>query len=143
MLASNEAKLTLVTPSEVTQLDARKRLDEEIKARAEIEFAVTNWADFWSAQDVDKYLKAYSVALVLPPKLTRSQWIASRKERLSKPEFIEVSLSNMVIVFDSDDDAIVDFIQKYRSNTYQDQVRKKLIMRNNNGSWLIVKEMSY
>ncbi|ORU89916.1 MAG: hypothetical protein A6F71_02830 [Cycloclasticus sp. symbiont of Poecilosclerida sp. M] len=83
----------------------------------ELELAVNNWASAWVAQDFDKYLQSYSTALILPPNLEFSQWKVSRKKKLSKPKFIEVLLSDVKVVLNSNNEAVVRFVQRYRSNT--------------------------
>jgi len=142
-LVSNEVKKSLALPLVETKKVEVKPESVAVRASLEIELAVTDWANAWSAQDIDKYLQAYSTALILPRKLNFSQWKDQRKDKLSKPKFIEVSLSNVKIVLNNDREAVVKFVQKYRADKYQDKVRKKLIMSKSNGMWLIVKERSY
>lgn len=106
----------------------------------EVEAAVKNWANAWSAKDVDGYVKSYSIKFVPPNGLSRNEWQAQRHIRLNKPKSIKVTLNNLKIKILNKDIALAGFTQTYQSDDYQDQVNKRLLMTNTNGIWMISKE---
>jgi len=111
-------------------------------ARKKVEAAVNGWANAWSAKDVDSYVKSYSSKFVPPYGLSRAEWQAQRHVRLNKPKFIKVTLNNLKVEMLNKDLALARFDQTYQSDNYQDQVNKRLLMNNANGTWMISKEES-
>lgn len=105
------------------------------------EGALERWAQLWSAQDVDGYLAMYSANFVPDDGATRSAWAAQRRERVSAPASIDVSLRN-IDVSRRGDQALVRFDQRYQSNTYQDQETKAVLMTESADGWKIVREGS-
>jgi len=104
--------------------------------------AIAAWARAWSEQDIDRYISAYSKNYTPSGNMSREQWLALRKERLSAPEFIKVSLSGIQIFVTDPNRATVTFLQKYESNTYSDRVKKRLVLKSIDGEWRIVREKS-
>lgn len=104
--------------------------------------AVNNWAEKWSARDVEGYLSAYSNDFKPSSGISREKWASQRRDRLRKPRFIRVGLDNIRVKFIGDEHARVIFEQDYRSNTYRDHVEKTLLLAYRNGQWLIAEESS-
>jgi len=102
---------------------------------------VNNWARAWSNKDVDGYLSFYAPEYS-PSELTRADWIAQRKQRISKPRSINVDINNLQVIMHGDEHAQAVFLQKYTSDTYSDSVNKTLLFRKLNDRWLIVQEKS-
>ncbi len=118
-------------------------VDEETELannRAEVEAAVFKWANAWSNQDVDAYLKSYGTEFVPPKKMSRSKWEKDRRIKLKRPDFIKVTLDDMKINLHGKDYAEIRFNQTYLSDTYGDKVNKELLMRKVNDKWLITQE---
>lgn len=114
----------------------------EIGPNEEIEAVLNNWAAAWSGQDVEGYLDAYSERFVPTGTQTLAQWEAQRRQRLSRPERIEVALSEIeVLLFDARR-ARARVVQAYRSDRYSDVTRKEFQMVNEGGRWLITSERS-
>lgn len=105
------------------------------------EAALQSWARAWSAQDVNAYLAMYSNQFVPDDGSARAAWAAERRERVSAPSSINVSISD-VQVSRRGDQALVRFNQRYRSNTYQDQESKALLMSESGDGWQILREGS-
>ncbi len=105
------------------------------------EAALQSWARAWSAQDVNAYLAMYSDQFVPDDGASRTAWAAERRERVSAPSSIDVSISD-VQVSRRGDQALVRFNQRYRSNTYQDQESKALLMGESGDGWQILREGS-
>lgn len=101
--------------------------------------AVHAWASAWSAKDVAAYLAAYDKDFQVPGGGDRSAWEALRSERLTKPKYIKVGLSQIKISV-KDDKATVRFRQRYESNTFKGYDRKTLTLVNRDGAWKILEE---
>jgi len=72
--------------------------------------------------------------------LTRGQWQAQRRRRLSHPESIEVQLGDFEVKFDGNDRARVTVVQYYRSERYSDTVRKRFQLLRGADGWKILSE---
>ena len=118
-------------------VEFRTKLDQDaIQVRCLIETVeavylpfLSQWAQAWSAQDFAAYSACYGRDFRPEDGLSRARWLAERQQRLSAPEFIQVSLSDVKIVSEDDDQANVMFLQSYRSDHYQDQVIKVLTLK--------------
>ena len=101
---------------------------------------VFEWAAAWSKQDVDTYLSFYGVGFSPPGGMARDAWESQRRVRLLKPDVIEVDVEDVSVEMRAGDRADVEFAQGYRSDTYQDQVRKRLRMAWDGFDWKIIGE---
>jgi len=123
--------------SPVSTVDAEQGMTQN---RRDVEATAKNWADAWSAQDVDAYIASYAREFVPPKGISRGVWVKERRIRLRKPSFIKITLSNMKINLHGKDYAEVRFTQSYQSDTYGDKVKKEILMRKVEGKWLITQE---
>ncbi|MFO8023772.1 tetratricopeptide repeat protein [Thiohalophilus sp.] len=105
-----------------------------------IEQTVRDWARAWSAQNVGDYLSFYARDFRPDDGLTRQGWEQQRQVRLSRPEWIRVELDKLRIAEQSGQQAVVKFIQKYRSDTYGDVTHKQLILSRESNGWRISRE---
>lgn len=101
--------------------------------------AVQRWANAWSAQDMAAYLAVYADDFVPAEADSRAAWVAERRERVSAPARIEVSLGDTRIERRGDQ-ALVRFEQRYRSDTYQDVEAKSLLLTETDDGWRILRE---
>jgi len=102
--------------------------------------AVQQWAAAWSSRDVDAYLAAYAPEISPDPILARAAWVQQRRDRLGRPAFIDVQVDELRVRRMDADRVTVTFEQRYRSDTYQDRVRKELSLRYGRGGWKITSE---
>jgi len=109
-------------------------------ADAAIAAAVTEWAQAWSAKDVERYLAFYAPAFKPPRGQTRETWEKLRRARVAAPRFIEVSASEVKVLRHDDTRAAASFRQRYRSDLYQDDTNKTLELVRDGDRWLIVDE---
>ncbi len=105
-----------------------------------VEAAIANWAQAWSRQDVEAYLAAYAADFTATG-MTRANWEAQRRARISAPKRIEVQISDLKIEQQSDT-ATATFRQVYRSDRLSSTVTKTLKLAQQNGQWRIVGETS-
>lgn len=104
--------------------------------------AVRAWAQAWASQDAERYLGAYSDAFPPPGGLSRARWEAQRRQRVERPQFIEVTVGEPEVEVCGERRARVTFTQSYRSDTYRDLVRKELWLTLAGEEWRILSERS-
>lgn len=98
------------------------------------------WAEAWSAQDVDGYLRAYVAGYKPNNTTSHKQWADQRRSRLSRPTFIKVELSDIEVTMLSENRAEATFRQSYRSDRYRDVERKRVSLMRRSSGWKIVEE---
>lgn len=108
--------------------------------KAEIQMMISNWATSWASQDVPAYLNFYTAEYTPEAGITHKQWVWGRQTRLSKPSFIKIEISDISLAEAGDGQVRSVFLQKYQSDTYQDEVYKTLTLTQENGHWKIVTE---
>ncbi|MEW6166997.1 MAG: tetratricopeptide repeat protein [Pseudomonadota bacterium] len=107
---------------------------------AALQRAVEAWAEAWSAQDLDAYFSAYASDFVPEGGLSRGAWETQRRERVSSPKRIRVTIAEPQFSRTGEDRARVVFRQSYESDTFTDVVTKALDMQRTPGGWKIVRE---
>jgi len=123
------------------------RKDFNFQARCMIETAeavylplLNKWANAWSAQDVDAYLDCYGQQFRPEGGMTRDQWAKQRQDRLTRPKSIQITVSDIKVVSEEGSRAEIMFRQKYRADTYQDQVMKVMALGLERGELVILSE---
>lgn len=111
-------------------------------ASERVRAAVERWASAWSSQDVAAYLRCYSERFSPANGLPRPAWERQRRERLTRPETIEVEILEPRVELLEPGVAEVRFRQAYRSPGYSDLVAKTLRLVEEDGSWRILSELS-
>jgi Flp pilus assembly protein TadD len=104
--------------------------------------AVLAWSKSWSDQDVNGYLGHYASEFTPDGGQSKSEWETARKDRISRPSFIKVTVSDTKVVMNDANTATVSFRQTYNSNTLKSQNSKTLRMVKSGGKWLIAKEQA-
>ena len=102
--------------------------------------AVNGWAKAWSAKDADAYLAHYAPGFQVPGGEPRAAWEAMRRDRITKPKSIEVTVGSPKVSFDANGQAVVSFRQGYKSDTLNTSGAKTLVLTKNNDRWLIFQE---
>jgi Flp pilus assembly protein TadD len=119
---------------------ASNNADEGNDANKSIQNAVIQWANAWSSKNVDAYLDAYADSFKAPNGQSRKDWEKTRRERINKPEKIEVSVSNIKIKMADDSHASAMFKQHYRSGKLSQGTTKTLDFVKVGSKWLIQQE---
>jgi len=106
----------------------------------EVKQFLKDWVTAWGEGDIETYLDLYTAARSPRDDLTRLEWEQHRRARISpdKPVEINLKLESMGL----EDSGIFDVIfkQQYRSETFEDQVRKRLFLLREGGELKIWKE---
>ena len=129
-------------PFERVETDLAEHPREPRTLPDELEAAVRAWAGAWSAQDVLRYLDAYSADFSPPRGLGLEAWKAERHQRLTTPEYIRVEIEELEVSTATPTVAEVAFRQSYSSNTFSDRVIKTLTLVLEEGRWKIAREES-
>ncbi len=103
---------------------------------------IGSWASAWSSQDVDAYLSHYASSFRPNRGLSLDTWRAQRRDRLRRPSFIEVGISDLVVNVEGPDSARAVFKQNYSATGYSDSVIKTLSLTREGGDWKITREVS-
>lgn len=102
--------------------------------------ALEAWAKAWSARDVDSYLAAYAPDFQPEGGLSRADWEAQRRVRITKPKSISVKIRDAQADALDDSHMRVVITQDYQSDTISDQITKTMDLREVDGRWKIVRE---
>ncbi|SFR54470.1 nuclear transport factor 2 family protein [Thiomicrospira sp. ALE5] len=106
----------------------------------EITQALVAWRHAWAAQNVDRYLMAYSDRFVPSNNQSLADWRRTRERNVSRPNFIELQLANVRILPITANEVQVEFDQMYRSNIVTSNTRKMLMFERQDGRWFIIQE---
>lgn len=103
---------------------------------------LNDWAKAWSSRNASGYLAMYAKDFKTPNNEPRSSWEQQRRDRISKPQPIVVTVSNPKVKLQDDTHATVSFIQSYRSGALKSTTLKSLEMTKNKGLWQIQSEQT-
>lgn len=110
---------------------------------AEITDTLEAWARAWSAKDVAAYLSFYAPDFKTPGGEPRAEWEKVRRQRVSSPKSIVLTVESPKVSVVSNDRVNVAFRQSYRSDIVTASVSNKtLVMVRVDGRWLIQQENS-
>lgn len=101
---------------------------------------VHSWARAWSAQNVAEYLAFYAPDFKPPKGQSRPLWEKSRRERLTAPKRIQVTVSDIRVRMLDDDHATVTFRQHYKADQLDAVTTKTLVLVRSGDKWLIQQE---
>jgi len=110
-------------------------------AGVEVVDTVQAWAKAWSARNVDAYLAFYARDFKTPGGETRADWEKARRQRISAPKSISVTVESPKVSIGADGQASVTFRQAYRSDVLKGSTTTKtLVLARGDGRWLIQQE---
>jgi ketosteroid isomerase-like protein len=112
---------------------------EAIDPKAQVERTLRAWAAAWSARDADAYLSFYSPEFKTPGKQEFAAWAEERKARVTRPEFIKVSIDRLKISLKGNT-AQASFTQQYESNIVKDSGKKTMQLVREGSNWKIIDE---
>jgi len=103
--------------------------------------AVNAWAKAWSSKDIDGYLAFYAKDFKTPGGQARTDWEKTRRQRISAPKSIAVTIDAPKVSLSADGQAQVTFRQGYRSDLIKGSTTTKtLVLARIDGRWLIQQE---
>ena len=106
-----------------------------------VEAAVNSWARAWSEANLKDYLAAYSKQFKPDDGSSFAEWENSRRVRLQTTDNTQVTVKNLRIYIDPDQQqAVVEFLQSYTSSTYRARTVKQLLLGLEGNNWNILAE---
>jgi tetratricopeptide (TPR) repeat protein len=110
-------------------------------ANAEVLETVNAWAKAWASKNVDAYLAFYAKDFKTPGGESRVDWEKARRQRISAPKSIVVTVGAPKLSVAADGQASVTFRQGYSSDVIKSATTTKtLVMARADGRWLIQQE---
>jgi len=100
------------------------------------------WAAAWSAQNVDEYLSFYADDFKTNNGESLASWRAARRERLTSPKSIQVSIGKASVKLADSTHATIKFRQTYIASHLKASGNKTLQMVKSGEKWLIQEERS-
>jgi tetratricopeptide (TPR) repeat protein len=102
--------------------------------------ALNGWAKAWSNKNVGAYLAYYAKEFKTPGGENRAAWEKNRKERISKPKSIQVSIESPRVSLIDASHASVTFRQAYKSDALSTSTHKTVVLVKSGDKWLIQQE---
>ena len=125
----------------VAAVEPAKPAPAKAAGNADILEAVNGWAKAWAAKDVDGYLAFYGKDFKTPGGEARADWEKARRQRISAPKSITVTVETPKVSVLADGQASVTFRQSYRSDVVKAaSATKTLVLARIDGRWLIQQE---
>jgi ketosteroid isomerase-like protein len=124
------------------KIEPPKPAEPVVNEEQNISDAVNNWAQAWSSKDLDKYFASYAYSFVPAKVQSRKDWEKTRRERISRPSSINVDIAKQSVMMDGTENAKVTFKQTYKADGKPIRTDKTLLLKKENGSWLIEQEIA-
>jgi tetratricopeptide (TPR) repeat protein len=136
-----KSPVAAVEPARPAEKPAEKPAPSAKGGSAEVIDAVQAWAKAWAAKDVDGYLAHYAKDFQTPGGEARADWEKSRRQRISAPKSITVTVSAPKVTLTGDSQARITFRQGYSSEVLKGaNTTKTLVLAKVDGRWLIQQE---
>jgi len=100
---------------------------------------VKAWAKAWSDKKFAVYTRFYSNSFRANFDM-HSDWLESRRQRIKRPGFIKVAVSDFRFRLQNGDKAFIEFTQAFDSPGYSDRVVKRLGFKRVGSEWKIIEE---
>jgi len=141
VVAAVEAK---PAPEKPVEKPAEKPADKPAAAKPssnDVLDTVNAWAKAWASKNVDAYLAFYAKDFQTPGGEARADWEKARRQRISAPKSITVTVDGPKLSLSGDSQARVTFRQGYSSDVLKGaHTTKTLVLAKVDGRWLIQQE---
>ena len=129
--------LTLTTAS----FSIAQTIDNAKDYWKEVEIVYKQWMNAWVNKDINNYLSAYSPHYEPLDGRDHVSWRQDRYSRLKKPGKITINVDDLRVISLKQNELLVTFQQRYKSQGYQDTVIKQVLFKKIKGHWKIVSEV--
>ncbi|MFQ5518515.1 MAG: tetratricopeptide repeat protein [Mariprofundus sp.] len=104
--------------------------------------AVEAWRAAWQGKHLEHYFSAYAADFIVPSRFASlTAWQAYKRRVITSKSYIRVEINDIRVQMEKGSEAArVEFFQKFRSNSYNGDDMKSLIMKREQGAWKIVRE---
>ncbi len=117
-----------------------EKVEKPKDATQAISAMVNAWAEAWSSKNVSAYLSHYAADFKTPKGEPRATWEKTRRERVTAPKQIQVSISALKVSMKDDTHAQATFRQHYKADTLNTSATKTLVLIKTGDKWLIQQE---
>lgn len=90
---------------------------------------VQDWLEAWEGQDLESYFASYAEGFVPRYHRSKAAWLSNRERVISNASQISLEMSDFVLIGEDAETIEVHFWLAYRSPSYRDNTRKKLILK--------------
>ena len=103
---------------------------------------IIDWEKSWENKDIDNYFSFYQENYSSDYFDSHELWKKDRYERIIKKSSIDITIKNLEITFDINEDEVaqVTFDQIYKSDNYSDNINKMIKLIKKQGNWKIFRE---
>ena len=108
--------------------------------KGQIETSLKRWAEAWSRQDLNAYFNSYIEDYRPRSGIAHLRWRKLREDRIAKPQFINIRISNLSVKNQDDNNVVLTFRQHYQSNLLKSAVIKELKLYRTQIGWKIKSE---
>jgi len=139
---TNSNTTTDININESVKTDIKVQTIDRDDISERIKQQLNTWSHAWSQGDFENYIQIYSKRF-LPSDSHKSyeQWKAIRHAKLKFTEGVNIEIEQLrVFIEPSGKYALVEFIQKYNSDSYSDKVLKQMYTGLEQENWLILSE---
>ena len=140
--AAENIRSTTVSHDAAAQVSAPNNPNNPNNPHKLVADALMAWSAAWSSHDLQAYLNAYSPTFQPSATISREEWAAGRRAKISASRQISVGLTNVKFTFKDASHATATFHQSYRGDAYRDEVEKVIEWENIGGRWVITAESS-
>lgn len=122
----------------VVEAQPTELVSTEVSVRARVD----SWVLAWEQQRLEGYFSSYSSEFEPRYDSSLTRWQASRTRVIGNAEWIRLTLNEYEIIEESASSIEVHFWLDYESPTYSDSTKKKLVLGNDSGDWMILEEIN-
>lgn len=122
-----------------TAAPSQPEAPNSVNMSEEVAASVESWRQAWEAQDIAKYLAAYSPDFKPADGATLAVWRAQRQDRVGRARDISITVDQLEVTVDGNQ-ASARFRQRYSAAQTQDSMRKHLRLLRIGDRWQIIIE---
>ena len=133
LILAVEATAVDATAAEVKVEEKTDRIETLVRKQ------IKDWAKAWGDKNFTAYTSFYSTNHQANFD-THSAWVEYRRQRIMRPGFINIAVSDFRIRIQSANRFVIDFKQAFDSASYSDRVMKRLGFERVGTEWKIIEE---
>lgn len=157
LLASDTPEINAVADvAEITVAESTDTIDVEtqnlsvaetqpvqnVSAQVRVRALVDSWVSAWEQQRLEGYFSSYSPEFEPRYESNVARWRTNRTRVIGNAEWILLTLNEYEVIDESANAIEVHFWLDYESSTYSDSTKKKLVLGNDSGDWMILEEIN-
>lgn len=112
-------------------------VEDYIQESQRIFDVIDRWAEAWISLDAETYISFYSKNYRPDDKTSHQDWVIDRKHRFNNQQWLKLGITGIVISKLDDNSYTATFEQRYKSNSFRDNIRKELVFIKEDTQWRI------